>query len=55
MLFSSCCSERPDVGVFIFIFFPSDEKKIACSPAIQTIKLVWPYVKFLFQGEVEEV
>jgi hypothetical protein len=43
MLFSSRCSEIPDVGVFILTFFPSShEKKIACSPTSQTIKLVWP-------------
>jgi hypothetical protein len=42
MLFSSCCSEIPDVVVFIF-FPSSDVNKIACSPAIQTINLVWPY------------
>jgi hypothetical protein len=26
-----------------FLFFSFDEKKIAFSPAIQAIKLVWPY------------
>jgi hypothetical protein len=45
MLFFSCCSEIPDVRVFILNLFPSsDEKKTACSPTtstIQTIKFVY--------------
>jgi hypothetical protein len=40
------CSEIPDVGSFYFYLFSFlRREKIACSPAIETIKLVWPEEK----------
>jgi hypothetical protein len=41
MLFSSCCSEIPDV-TFLFFFLPPNLGKCARLPATQLNKLVWP-------------
>jgi hypothetical protein len=53
MLFSSSCFEIPDfslnsvyllqlIYIYKYLIPSSKEKKTACSPAIQTIKFVWP-------------